>query len=98
MTQSGSIRYSLSLVPILLASVCVPRALGNGPDVIKASHHDVSPPLSRLAIGASPKSGGNDTQSLTARPTGPLLANSKSDPVPPPVAGPLTTPPLPHYS
>ncbi len=90
MTQSIASRYFRPLVAFLFAVVCVPLALGNGPDVIKASHNDVSHPLSRMAIGASPKSGGNDTQSLTARPTGPLLANSKSDPVAAPLAGPLT--------
>jgi len=90
MTQSRAFRYSWPLVAFLFVIVSVPPALGNGPDVIKASHNDVSPPLSRLAIGASPKSGGSDSQSLTARSTGTLITNPKSDPVAAPLAGPLT--------
>src|SRR5216683_2082489 len=90
MTQSNAFRYASSLVAILLAIVCVPPALGNGPEVIKASHHDVSHPLSRLAINAPSKTGGSDSQSLTARPTGALIADSKSDPVAAPLSGPLT--------
>jgi hypothetical protein len=90
MTQSCAFRYSWPLVTIFFAIVSAPRAFGNGPDVIKASHNDVSHPLSRMAIGASPKSGGSDSQSIAARPTGALISNSKSDPVAAPFAGPLT--------
>jgi hypothetical protein len=80
-------QWFLSFVFVFLSA---PLAIANGPDVIKASHNDVSPPLSRLAIGGSPKSGGSDSQSLTARPTGALITNPKSDPVAAPLAGPLT--------
>jgi hypothetical protein len=90
MTQSKAFRYSWPLVAILFATVSEPRALGNGPDVIKASHNDVSHPLSRMAISANSSSGGNDSQSIAARPTGALISNSKSDPVAAPFAGPLT--------
>ncbi len=50
MTQSIASRYFRPLVAFLFAVVCVPLALGNGPDVIKASHKDVSPPLAQMAI------------------------------------------------
>jgi hypothetical protein len=67
-----------------------PLAVANGPDVIKASRHDVSPPFSQMAIGASSNGGGSDTQSPTARPTGAMISNPNSDPVAAPLAGPLT--------
>jgi hypothetical protein len=41
----------------VLLSVSLVRA-GN-PDVIKASRHDVSPPLSQMAVGASFNGGGS---------------------------------------
>ncbi len=90
MTQSIASRYFRPLVAFLFAVVCVPLALGNGPDVIKASHKDVSPPLAQMAIGSSAKSGGSDTQNITARPTGALISNPHSDPVAAPFAGPLS--------
>src|SRR6266481_4825170 len=49
-----------------------PLAFANGPDVIKASRHDVSPPLSQMAIGASSNGGGSESQRPTARATGAL--------------------------
>ena len=70
--------------------VSVSLALAGNPDVIKASRHDVSPPLSQMAVGASSSSGGSDSQTLTARATGALLNNPNSDPVAAPFAGPLT--------
>lgn len=90
MTQSKAFRYSWPLVAILFAAPSAPRALRNGPEVIKASHNDVSHPLSRMAISAIPSSGGSDSQSIAARPTGESISNSKSDPVAAPLAGPLT--------
>ncbi len=90
MTQSIASRYFRPLVAFLFAVVCVPLALGNGPDVIKASHKDVSPPLAQMAIGSSSKSGGSDTQNITARPTGALISNPHADPVAAPFAGPLS--------
>src|SRR5258708_21492026 len=43
-----------------------------------------------MAIGASSKGGGSDTQSPTARPAGAMISNPNSDPVAAPLAGPLT--------
>src|SRR6266481_4029033 len=67
-----------------------PLAFANGPDVIKASRHDVSPPLSQMAIGASSNGGGSDSQRPTARATGAMITNPNADPVAAPLAGPLT--------
>src|SRR5216684_8196274 len=77
----------LSLVLFVLY---VPLAFANGPDVIKASRHDASPPLSQMAIGASSNGGRSDSQSPTARATGAMITNPNSDPVAAPLAGPLT--------
>ena len=90
MTQSSAFRYFWLLVAILFAAVSAPRALGNGPDVIKASRHDVSHPLSRMAIGASSSGRGSDSQTIVARSTGASISNSKSDPVAAQFAGPLS--------
>ncbi len=67
-----------------------PLAFANGPDVIKASRHDVSPPLSQMAIGASSNGGGSESQRPTARATGAMISNPNADPVAAPLAGPLT--------
>jgi hypothetical protein len=74
--------------PFVLVSVSL--ALAGNPDVIKASRHDVSPPLSQMVIGASSNGGGSDSQTLTARATGAMITNPNSDPVAAPLAGPLT--------
>jgi hypothetical protein len=65
-------------------------AFAGNPNVIKASHYDVSPALSQMAVGASSNSGGSDSQTLTARATGAMINNPNSDPVAAPFAGPLT--------
>src|SRR6266852_3039021 len=85
-----SVRYSWLFLAIVFAIMSVPRALGNGPDVIKASHKDVSSPLAQMAMSASTKGGGSDGQSLPARSTGAVTNDAKSDPVAAPFAGPLT--------
>ena len=64
--------------------------LANNPDVNKASHHDVSLPLSRMVIGAVSNAGGSNGQTPIARATGALITNPNSDPVAAPFAGPLT--------
>lgn len=78
-------RFFLSLFP--LASVSL--ALASNPDVIKASRHDVSPPLSQMAVGASSSGGGSNSQTATARATGAMITNPNTDPVAAPLAGPL---------
>jgi len=60
------------------------------PSVNHNAKHDVSPPLWRMAIGASKLTGGSDTQTNPARATRPPLNNPKADPVAAPFAGPLT--------
>src|SRR5713226_8212290 len=72
----------------LLGSVSL--SLAGNPDVIKASHNDVSPPLSQMVIGASSNGGGSDSQTPTARATGAMITNPNSDPVAAVFAGPLT--------
>ncbi len=74
--------------PFVLVSVS--GALAGNPGVIKASHNDVSPPLSQMVVGASSNGGGSDSQTLTARATGAMISNPNSDPVAAPFAGPLT--------
>jgi hypothetical protein len=70
--------------------ISVSLALASSPDVIKASHNGVSPPLSQMVIGASSSGGGSDSQTPTARATGALITNPNPDPVATPFAGPLT--------
>lgn len=77
------------LPAILLLVIYVPLAQAKDPDVIKASHHDVSAPFSQMALSTSP-SGGNSSQSPIARATGNALSNANPDPVAAPLAGPLT--------
>jgi hypothetical protein len=75
-------------LPLLLASAA--QVFASSPDVIKASHNDVSRPLSQMVVGASSNGGGSNSQKLTARPTGSLITNSNPDPVAEPFAGPLS--------
>ena len=75
------------LAPLLLLLGCS-LAWAEKPDVIKASHNDVSLPLAQMAVGAS-MNGGASQQAPTARATGAALSNPHSDPVAAPFAGPL---------
>jgi hypothetical protein len=86
--QGTSIRPSV----LLLVCVCLlaSTAFGGTPDVIKASHNDVSPPLSQMAISNAPNTGGTSSQTPTARSTGQAITNPNSDPVAAPLVGPLT--------
>src|SRR5712692_7495399 len=68
----------------------VPLALAGNPDVIKASHNDISPPLSQMAIGPASNGGKSDSQAPPARATGAMITNPNSDSVAAPLAGPLT--------
>src|SRR5438270_5863187 len=82
-------------VPQCLASLVfvvlfVSVAFAGGPDVIRASHNDVSPPLKQMAIIGSSSSGGSNSQTSTARSTSALITNPNSDPVAAPFAGTLT--------
>jgi len=90
MIRANSVRCSEGLLCFVFLMVCAPLALANGPDVIKASHNDVSSPLSQMAVGGSSKSGGSDSQTITARSTGAAVNNPNTDPVAAPLAGPLT--------
>jgi hypothetical protein len=64
--------------------------MAGDPDVIKASRHDRSLPLSQMALGSSSNGGGNSSQTPTARSTRGAISSQKSDPVAMPLAGPLT--------
>jgi hypothetical protein len=90
MIRTNSVRCSAWMLCFVFFMVCTPLALASGPDVIKASHKDVSSPLSRMAIGDQSKSGGSDSQSIVARSTGAAINNPNRDPVAAPLAGPLT--------
>jgi hypothetical protein len=72
----------------LVASVSF--ALASNPDVIKASRHDVSPPLSQMVVGASSNGGGSNSQTPTARSAGAIINSPNPDPVATPLTGPLT--------
>ncbi|HVH86936.1 MAG TPA: hypothetical protein VM912_09435 [Terriglobales bacterium] len=73
----------------ILVFTWVPLAMAGDPEVIKASKHDLSPPLSQMAVGGSLNSSSADAQNPTARSTGPALSNPNSDPVSAQLAGPL---------
>src|SRR6202030_2891701 len=90
MIRANALRCSPWFLAVGFVIASAPLALANGPDVIKASHKDVSSPLSRMVIGASSKSGGTDSQTITARSTGAAINNPNTDPVAAPLAGPLT--------
>ena len=81
------LRFLVAPIAILLTT---PFASGSKRDVIKASHHDTSPPLAQLAAQSTLSTGGSNGQKATARATGALLTSSKVDPVAAPFAGPLT--------
>jgi len=90
MTRTNPVRCSPWFLSFVFVILSAPLALANGPDVIKASRNDVSSPLSQIVIGGSSKSGGTDSQTLTARSTGPTITNPNTDPVAAPLVGPLT--------
>src|SRR5229473_4233968 len=90
LTQANAVPRLQWFVSFVLFFLYGPLALANNPDVIKASGHDVSPPLSRMVIGASSNGGGSDSQSPTARATGAMITNANPDPVAAPLSGPLS--------
>src|SRR5229473_783520 len=90
LTLANAVPRRKWFVSVVLFFLCGPLALANGPDVIKASRRDVSPPLSQMAIGSSSNGGGRDSQTPTPRATGAMITNPNSDPVAAPLAGPLT--------
>jgi hypothetical protein len=81
MPRTNAVRCSQWFLSFVFVILSAPLALANGPDVIKASRNDVSSHLSQMVIGGSPKSGGTDSQTLTARSTGPMNTNPNTDPV-----------------
>lgn len=90
MLRRRDVPCRVCLVSLFSVLLLVPAALASGPDVRKASHNDVSPPLSQMAIGARSNSSGSNNQISTARATGPAFTNSNSDPVATQLSGPLT--------
>ncbi len=76
---------------LVFTLLCVSLALAANPDVIKASRHDTSLPLSQMAIGATFNGIGSNSRIATARATGAPIASTKADPVAAPLAGPLTS-------
>src|SRR6266404_6928645 len=90
MIPAKTIHHPQRFFTFLFPLVSVSLALASNPDVIKTSHHDVSPPFSQMAIGASSNGGGSDSQTPPARSTGAVITNPNSDPVAAPFAGSLT--------
>jgi hypothetical protein len=90
LTRPNAVPRPQWFLSFVLFFLCGPLAFANNPDVIKDSHHDVSPALSQMAIGASFNGGGSDSQSPTARATGAMISNPNADPVAAPLSGPLT--------
>ena len=90
LTLASAVLRPQRFLCLVLFFLYVPLAFANGPDVIKASRHDASPPLWQMAIGASSNGGRSDSQSPTARATGAMISNPNSDPVAASLAGPLT--------
>jgi hypothetical protein len=90
MSPAKAIHHLQGFFTFLFVLVSVSFALASNPNVIKASHNDVSLPLSHMAVGASSNSGESDSQNPTARATGAMITNPNSDPVAAPLAGPLT--------
>lgn len=90
MTQAIAVRCSKWFLSFVFVLLSVPLALAGNPDVIKASHNDVSPLLSQMVIGGSSNGARSDIQALPARATGAMITNPNSDPVAAPLAGPLT--------
>ncbi len=89
MTGNG-VRPSQWCLVSSLVLLLVSAAFAGDPDVIKASRHDVSAPLSHLVVGGALHSSSNDKQGNTARATGAPIKNPNSDPVAAPLAGPLS--------
>src|SRR5258708_37549481 len=90
MRPAKAIRPLQRFFALILILVSVSFALASSTDVIKASHNDVSQPLSQMAIGGSSNSGRSDSQTRAALSTGAIITNPNSDPVAAPLAGPLT--------
>ncbi len=89
MIPAKPIRHFQGFFSFLFLLVSVSFALASNPDV-RASHNDVSPPLSQMVVSASSNHGESDSQTPTARATGAMITNPNSDPVATPLAGPLT--------
>jgi len=81
-----------ALTLVFAAAFLTPSsAFADNPNVIPASKHDTSPPLSQLAKGASANSSGKSkSQVPTARPTRAPFTSASSDPVASTFTGPLT--------
>jgi len=62
MTRANAVRYPQWFLSFIFVFLSVALAFAESPDVIKASRRDVSPPLSRMVIGASSNFGGKDNQ------------------------------------
>jgi hypothetical protein len=76
---------------LLVAAVSMHAAYATGgPDVIKVSRHDISPPFSQLAVEHSTASNGTNQQMNTARAAGPTVTSAFSDPVAAPLGGALS--------
>src|SRR5258706_7822595 len=80
LTLASAVLRPQRFLSLVLFFLYVPLAFANGPDVIKASRHDASPPLSQMAIGASPNAGRSDNQTPTPRAAGGKIRNPNPDP------------------
>src|SRR5258708_11195425 len=81
LTRGNAVLRPQRFLSFVLFFLYGPLAFANNPDVIKASRHDVSPPLSRMVIGASSNGGRKDNQNATARSTGAMITSNNPDPL-----------------
>jgi hypothetical protein len=93
--QKGSVKATTSIRTNRVLVICIlalvtPSALASGPDVIKASRHDTSRPLSQMALHSAASPGGADGQTPTALATGAAISNAHADPVAQEAAGALS--------
>jgi hypothetical protein len=77
-----------SFFPLILTLILAPSAFAV-PKVLKASRHDVSRPLSQLAIQNGPRQAGSDKEREDAFSTGNDIQNPNGDPVATTFAGSL---------
>ena len=88
--KGNGVRPFRVLYPFALILLVATAAFANGPDVIKASKHDVSFPFSSMANNGAGNSGSGNSQGNTARPAGNPINNPNADPVAATLAGQLS--------
>jgi hypothetical protein len=80
----------VAILAVYLFCFVASIAFASGPDVIRASRHDTSPPLSQMAIHSSSSTTGTDGQTPIALATGAAISSANADLVAQQAAGALT--------